>query len=108
MSDNEKREELEEMEEIEYDVLTLVDEDDVEHEFELVDTAEFEDAVYMALVPIYDQPEELLEDSGELVIMKLMEEDGQEFLDAITDEEEYDRVSAFFTERLSDVFDFED
>lgn len=90
------------------DLLTLVDEDGVEHQFEVVDSAELDGENYMALVPVFDKPEELLEDSGELVILKIVEEDGEEFLEAIEDETEFDKVGDFFMERLSDSFEFED
>lgn len=90
------------------DILTLVDEDGVEHEFEVVDTAQIEDESYVALVPVFDSAEELLEDSGELVILRVVEEDGEEFLEAIEDEAEFDKIGEFFMERLGDTFDFED
>lgn len=90
------------------DFITLIDEEGVEHEFEVVDSAELDGQDYVALVPVFDQPEELLEDSGELVILKVVEDDGEEFLDAIEDEAEFDKISAIFVKRLEDVFDFEE
>lgn len=90
------------------DVITLVDDEGVEHEFEIVDSAEFEGENYMALVPVFDDPQDMLDDSGELVILKIVAEEGDEYLEAIEDEAEFDKVGAFFMERLSDVFDFEE
>ena len=90
------------------DLLTLVDEDGKEHEFELVDTAELEGVSYAALVPVFESGEDLLDDSGELLLLKVVEEDGEEFLEPIEDDEEFDRVGAFFMERLKDTFDFEE
>jgi len=89
------------------DILTLVDEEGVEHAFEAVDSLELGDERYMALVPVMDE-EEALEDSGELVVLKVVEEDGEEFLEAIEDEDEFDQVAAMFMERLEDEFDFEE
>ncbi len=88
------------------DLITLVDEDGKEHEFELVDTAEFEGVNYAALVPVLSG-QDLLDDSGELIILRVVEEDGEEILESIEDDEEFDRVGAFFMERLKDTFDFE-
>ena len=34
------------------DILTLVDDDGVEHQFEVADTMDYEDHQYMALVPV--------------------------------------------------------
>ena len=74
---------------------------------------ELEEKQYLALVPLYDesQAEEALEDSGELVILRVSEEedeDGEQYLDAIDNEEEYNRVAELFMGRLEDYFDFED
>ena len=93
--------------------ISLLDEDGKEHEFEIVDALELEEKQYLALVPLYDesQAEEALEDSGELVILRVSEEedeDGEQYLDAIDNEEEYNRVAELFMGRLEDYFDFED
>jgi uncharacterized protein YrzB (UPF0473 family) len=87
------------------DLLTLVDEDGIEHEFEIADILEMDDQRYMALIPIPSDAKEALQDSGELVILKAVEEDGEEFLEAIEDEEEFDRLADIFMERLEDVYD---
>ncbi len=98
------------MDEKEYgtDVLTLVDEDGVEHEFEIADTLDVDGQQYLALIPVPANANELLDDSGELVILKVVEENGEEFLEAIEDEEEFDRMADVFMERLEDTYDFED
>ncbi len=87
------------------DLMTLLDEEGNEHEFEVADTLEDNDERYMALIPVFDDAEELLEDDGELVILKVVQEDEEEFLEAIEDEEEFNRVSAIFMERLQDDYD---
>ena len=104
---------MEENERMEKDVISLLDEDGKEHEFEIVDALELEEKQYLALVPLYDesQAEVALEDSGELVILRVSEEedeDGEQYLDAIDNEEEYNRVAELFMGRLEDYFDFED
>lgn len=88
------------------DLVTLVDEDGQEHEFEIVDTLELNDERYVALVATYDDPEEELQDDGELVILKSVMDDEEEFLEAIEDEAEFDEVAALFMERLEEQFDF--
>lgn len=90
------------------EILTLVDDEGVEHEFELVDSEEIDDVRYVALVPVFDDGADLLDDSGELVVLRVVEEDGEEFLEAIEDEEEFDRIGEFFMERLADTFEFEE
>jgi uncharacterized protein YrzB (UPF0473 family) len=86
------------------DILTLEDENGEEHDFEIVDEYDDGDDHYVALVP-----EEVEgEDSGELVILKSEYVDDEEFLSLIEDEDEFERISQIFVERLSDEFDFED
>ena len=76
------------------DLLTLVDDEGQEHEFEIVDSIEHNGGQYVALVANYDDPDESLQD------------DGEEFLEAIEDEAEFDEIAAIFMERLEDLFDF--
>ena len=88
------------------DLLTLVDDDGQEHEFQIVDTLEHDDDLYVALVATYDDPDAELQDDGELVILKSVYEGDEEFLEAIEDEAEFDEIAAIFMERLEDQFDF--
>ena len=97
-----------EMERTQADLITLVDEDGAEHEFELVDTAKFEGTDYVALVPVFETDEDALQDSGDLIILKVIDDNGEEVLEAIQDDAEFDKVGEFFMERLKDVFEFEE
>lgn len=92
------------------DLISLVDEDGEEHEFEVIDSIEQDGTEYVALVPVFDQPDsdEALQDSGELVILKVVEEDGEEVLEALEDDDEFFRIGSVFKDRLKDTFDFED
>ena len=99
---------MEQNDRAEKDVISLLDEEGKEHEFEIVD-----DRQYLALVPLYDESQaaEALEDSGELVILRVSDEedeDGEQYLDAVDNEEEYTRVADLFMARLEDYFDFEE
>ena len=53
------------------DIITLEDDDGKEYTFEVLDRIETDEARYIALLPVYDKPEEMLQDSGELVILKV-------------------------------------
>jgi uncharacterized protein YrzB (UPF0473 family) len=90
------------------DIITLIDDEGVEQEFEIVDSMEFEDEYYYALVPFYKDGEELLEGDGELVVLKSVEENGEEILATIDDDDEYDKVGAIFLERLADLYEDEE
>ena len=91
------------------DIVSVVDEEGKEHVFEELDRIETDDGRYVALLPMYDDPQEMLDDSGELIILKVEEDDdGDTYLCPIEDEEEFNEVGQAFEERLSDMFDFED
>ena len=89
------------------DIYTLVDEEGNEQAFELLDVMELEDDRYFALIPYYENPEESLEDDGDLVILKSEMVDDEEMMATIEDDEEYERVGSIFLERLDNMFDDE-
>ena len=82
-----------------------MDEEGQEHEFEVVDTLEDGEEEYLALIPIFDDPQSSLDDDGELVILKTEEDQGEEYLAAIEDEEEFNEIAAIFMERLEDLYE---
>ncbi len=88
------------------DILTLEDETGAEHSFEVLDAIDTGENRYLALTPVFDGPEELLEDSGDLVIVKVItDENGEEILVTIDNEEEMDEVADIFMERLEQDYD---
>lgn len=92
-------------EEYDPDLLTVTDEDGQEHTFEVLDALDYKDERYLAVVPAYEEEEDLLEEDMNLVIMKVVEEDGEEFLDIVDDDEEFYEVGDLFAERLGDLYD---
>ncbi len=98
-------------EEMEYnpDLYTLVDEEGVEQTFELLDVMEVDDDRYFALIPYYENPEDILDDTAELIVLKSqMDENDEELMVSIDDEEEYQRIGQMFLEKLSAYFDGEE
>ncbi len=88
------------------DILTLEDEDGVVHTFEVLDTLDDGEKRYVALSPIYDSPDDMLENSADLVIMQVSEEDGEEFLETVDDDDELDEIADIFMKRLEQEYDF--
>ena len=88
------------------DIVTLVDENGNENEFEIVDSLVTENNEYFALIPT-ETAENIDSDDGELLILKVVEEDGAEFLEPIEDDEVYESIAEIFMERLEDLYDFE-
>lgn len=90
------------------DIVSVTDEDGVEHIFEELDRIETDDARYVALTPYYDEAAEILDDDGELIILKVVEEDGETYLEPIEDEAEFDEIGEIFEKRLAELYDEDD
>ncbi len=89
------------------DLMTIVDDEGNRHQFELLDAIETDDGRYVALLPVYDQPEESVQDDGELVILEVVEENGEELLVTIEDDDVFNDIAGIFEERLSDLYEIE-
>ena len=95
------------MEDYGNDIVTVVDDDGAEHQFEVLDRIETDDnKKYIALTAVFDDPEEMLEDSGELIILRVIEENDETVLEPIENDEEFDEIGKIFQDRLSEMFDF--
>ena len=92
------------------DIVSVVDEEGKEHVFEELDRIETEDGNrYVALLPMYDDPKDMLDDSGELIILKVEEDDtGDTYLCPIEDDNEFNEIGRIFEDRLNDMFDFDE
>ena len=84
--------------------VVLTDENGKEIELEHLDTVEYNGQTYMAFIPA----EMSLEDSYELIIMKVEEEDGEDVLVTLDDEDELDEMFQIFSERLEESFEEEE
>lgn len=88
------------------DFITLTDEDGNEFELEHLDTLELNGETYMAFLPAeYEDAEdarELEEDDLGLILLKVVEENGEEQLSTLDSEEELEAVYAQFMEILFD------
>ena len=89
------------------DLVSLTDEDGKEYEFEILDAIETDESKYIALLPRYASPEAMVQDSGELVILKVFEDDEGEYYEEIEDDDEFDTIADAFMERLQDFYEFD-
>ena len=90
------------------DIITLSEDEGHEFSFEVLDAEETDQGRYLALLPVYEKPEDMVEDSGELVVLKVFEENGEEYYEEIEDDDEYDTVADIFVDRLQDAFEIEE
>lgn len=96
------------MEEFMGDIVSVVDDDGVEHIFEEIDRIETEDGNrYVALLPVYDDATEILDDDGDVFILKVTEENGETYLAQIEDEKEFNEIGNIFEDRLIEKYEAE-
>ena len=86
------------------DLITLIDDDGEEHEFEILDEIENEDGVFYALLPTFATPEESLE-ADTYYIFEVVEEDCEEQLAEVEDEELLDRLAEIFESRFEEMYE---
>ena len=78
------------------DFISITDEDGNEFELELLDVLEKDDIIYHAFIPAGAGEEEEIE----IVLLKAIEEDGEEILSTLDSEEELEEIYNLFMERL--------
>lgn len=90
------------------DLLTLVDEEGQEHEFEVLDVIDNDDGTFYALLPSFDDPQEQVEDAGNYYIFQSIEEDGEQQLAEVDDEALLDRLAQAFEAHFEELYADED
>ncbi len=90
------------------DIITVTDDDGCEYAFEVLDRIETENGKYAAVISYYDEPEKQLEDDGEALILKVVEEDDEVYLSQIEDDEEFNEIYDIFDSRLQNLFEESD
>lgn len=83
------------------DYVVLTDEEGNEVEFQHIDTVEIDGQTYMAFIPA----ELAVDEEAEVVILKVVVEDGEEVLATVEDEAEADKVFEIVMERVEDMYD---
>lgn len=89
------------------EVITLVDEEGEEHDFEVIDVIELEGEKYAILLPVLEEEDPGTdEENGEAIILKFaQDEEGNEFLVDIEDDEEWEKVADAWEEMLAEEED---
>lgn len=87
------------------DIVSVIDDEGNEHQFEILDAIETDESRFVALLPVYDDAEEELEDDGELVILEVVDQDGEDLLVPIEDDDTFEEIAGIFEERLSEYYE---
>lgn len=90
------------------DIISVTDEDGNEILFELLERYETDDNVYVAITEYRDDEEEIVEADFEVIILKVVEdENGDEYLEEIVDDMEYEQVSDILMAKVEEKYDVE-
>ncbi|MCI8386319.1 MAG: DUF1292 domain-containing protein [Acutalibacter sp.] len=92
------------MDNFEADLITLIDDENQEHEFEIIDELENDDGHFMALVPTQQEPEEMATDAETYYIFEVIEEDGEEQLQEVEDDALLDKLADIFESRFNEAY----
>jgi uncharacterized protein YrzB (UPF0473 family) len=90
--------------EYEADLLTLMDDDGQEHEFEIIDELDTDEGHFLALVPTQQNPDDLSSDAETYYIFEVAEEDGEEFLQEVEDDQLLTKLSELFETRFNENY----
>ncbi len=94
------------------DIVSVIDEDGVEHYFEELKRIETDDGKYVALLPYYSDDGNIIEedydeDDDGIIILKVLEKGEEVYLEEISEAEELDEVVRIFADVLAEEFDIE-
>ncbi len=94
------------------DIVSVVDDDGVEHYFEELTRVETDDGKYVALLPYYSDDGSIIEDDFDeeddgIIILKVFEKGEEVYLEEISDENEMNEVVDIFSEVLAEQFDIQ-
>ncbi len=80
------------------DFITITDEEGNSYELEKLseEDIEYQGRVYRAFLPVGENEDEIYE----MILFRIVEEDGEEILETIDDEEEMEAVYEIFMDRL--------
>ena len=90
------------------DLLTLVDDEGEEHEFEILDVIDNDDGCFYALLPTFETPQDKVDAEGTYYIFEAIEEDGEQQLAEVEDEALLDKLAELFESRFEELYDSEE
>ena len=90
------------------DLITLVDDEGTEHEFEILYIINNDEGCFYALLPNFESPDESLDFSGTYFIFEEIEENGEKLLTEVDDNELLDRLANIFESRFEEIYEDDD
>jgi uncharacterized protein YrzB (UPF0473 family) len=100
IEEDDELENSEEWDEAEVEVYTLEDEEGSESEFTLIKRMDINGQSYVAFEPFSEDDDSTDNEEDSFVILKVVNEDGEEVFITIEDDEEFDKVADIFEDEL--------
>lgn len=85
-------------------ILTFVDEEGNDVRFEVLDVVSMDEKEYLVVLPLDEENDE---EEGNVLILEIKQEDGEEVYDTVVDDEEAEKVFKLFQEQ-NDLTDEEE
>lgn len=89
------------------DIISVTDDNGDEILFELLERYENGGNTYVAITEYRDDAEEIVEADYEVLILKVLEDDGNEYLSEIENEDEFNEVSEILMKMVEEKFEVE-
>ncbi|MCD7873257.1 MAG: DUF1292 domain-containing protein [Clostridiales bacterium] len=89
------------------DILSVTDDNGNEILFELLERYETDDDVYVAITEYHDEAQEIVDADFEVIILKVINENGEEYLEEIEDEDEYNQISDILMSKIEEQYEVE-
>ena len=89
------------------DIISVTDENGEEILFELLERYEDGGNVYVAITEYRDYDEEIVDGDYEVIILKVINDGDDEFLEEIEDEDEFNRISDILMKMVEEQYDVE-
>lgn len=89
------------------DIISVTDDNGEEILFELLERYENGGNTYVAITEYRDNAEEIVEADYEVLILKVLEDDGNEYLSEIENEDEFNEVSEVLMKMVEEKFEVE-
>ena len=94
----------------ESNLISLLDDEGNEYEFEIIEELDYNDGHYYALMPLFDMPDDEQEDSENvyMIFEDIIDENGEPQLAEIDDEALLDTLAEMFEEKFDEALEDDD
>lgn len=88
------------------DFITLIDDEGVEHSFEILDIIENDDGCFYALLPSNNNGRNNTEEYSSYYIFEAIEENGEQVLAEVEDDNLLEKLSQAFETKFEDLYEY--